>query len=190
LVFLKAELTRLKPQRQANQRSVVLAVHHPPLSIDAVHGGSTGLQQDLDDCFTAAGLWPDLVLSGHAHLYQRFTHRTPSGQQIPYIVAGSGGFAATPPIAKQPPAGTTVGSDTLEVAPIVEFGFLTISTDAKSLTVEFQTSTNAGVQVRDTVSVNLLQRRIVAVAKKSTNQATTPRNKIRPKKQTPPKKGK
>jgi hypothetical protein len=189
LVFLKAELTRLKPQRQANQRSVVLAVHHPPLSIDAVHGGSTGLQQDLDDCFTAAGLWPDLVLSGHAHLYQRFTHRTPSGQQIPYIVAGSGGFAATPPIAKQPPAGTTVGSDTLEVAPIVEFGFLTISTDAKSLTVEFQTSTNAGVQVRDTVSVNLLQRRIVAAAKKSTNQATTPRNKIRPKKQTPPRKG-
>ena len=193
LVFLKAELTRLKPQRQANQRSVVLAVHHPPLSIDAVHGGSTGLQQDLDACFTAAGLWPDLVLSGHAHLYQRFTHRTASGQQIPYIVAGSGGFAATAPIAKQPPAGTTVGSDTLEVAPIVEFGFLTISTDAKTLNVAFQTSTAAGVQVRDAVAVNLIQGQIApaakqgapavkksAPAKKSTNQAKVPPRKTRP----------
>jgi hypothetical protein len=159
-VFLKAELTRLKPQRQANQHSIVLAVHHPPLSIDAVHGGSTGLQQDLETCFAAAGLWPDLVLSGHAHLYQRFTHRSASGQEIPYIVAGSGGFAATPPIAKQPPPGTTIGDDTLEIAPIVEFGFLTITTDAKTLKVVFQTSTSAGVQLRDSVAVDLIHGRI------------------------------
>jgi predicted phosphodiesterase len=190
LVFLKAELTRLKPQHQANQRSVVLAVHHPPLSIDAVHGGSTGLQQDLDDCCTAAGLWPDLVLSGHAHLYQRFTHRTAGGQQIPYIVAGSGGFAATPPIAKQPPVGTTVGSDTLEIAPIVEFGFLTISTDAKTLTVEFQTSTSAGVQVRDSVSVNLIQGRISTAPMKNVKQATVARKNARLMKRALSRKGK
>ena len=190
LAFLQAELTRLKPQRQANQRSVVLAVHHPPLSIDAVHGGSTGLQQDLDACFTAAGLWPDIVLSGHAHLYQRFTHRTASGQQIPYIVAGSGGFAATPPIAKQPPAGTVVGDDTLEIAPIVEFGFLTISTDAKTLDVAFQTSTAAGVAVRDTVSVNLIQGRIAAAAKKSASRTNASRKKTRPTKRAPPRKAK
>jgi len=197
LVFLKAELTRLKPQRQANQRGVVLAVHHPPLSIDAVHGGSTGLQQDLDACFTAAGLWPDLVLSGHAHLYQRFTHRTASGQQIPYIVAGSGGFAATSSIAKPPPPGTTVGNDTLEVAPIVEFGFLTISTDAKTLNVSFQTSTAAGIQVRDSVSVNLIQGRIgpaakqnVSAAKKNVSRAKAQRRATRPTKRAPGRKGK
>ncbi len=190
LAFLKAELTRLKPQRQANQRSVVLAVHHPPLSIDAVHGGSTGLQQDLDDCFTAAGLWPDIVLSGHAHLYQRFTHRTASGQQIPYIVAGSGGFAATPPIAKQPLAGTVVGDDTLEIAPIVEFGFLTISTDAKTLEVAFQTSTAAGVAVRDTVSVNLAQGRIAAAAKKSASRTKASRKKTRSTKRAPSRRAK
>jgi hypothetical protein len=185
LAFLEAELARLKPQRQANQRSVVLAVHHPPLSIDAVHGGSTGLQQDLVTCFAAAGLWPDLVLSGHAHLYQRFTHRTASGQEIPYIVAGSGGFAATPPIAKQPPPGTTIGDDTLAIAPIVEFGFLTISTDAKTLTVAFQTSTSAGVQLRDSVSVDLVHGRIASAKKSATKSESTTVKKSRPTKNTP-----
>src|SRR5260370_194044 len=41
LNFLKSELARLKPQRQAGQRAVILALHHPPLSADAKHGGST-----------------------------------------------------------------------------------------------------------------------------------------------------
>jgi len=190
LAFLEAELTRLKPQRLGNQRSVVLAVHHPPLSIDAVHGGSTGLQQDLDDCCTAAGLWPDLVLSGHAHLYQRFSHQTVSGQQIPYIVAGSGGFAATAPIAKPPPVGTTVGEDTLVVEPIVEFGFLTITTDAKTLSVEFQTSTAAGVQVRDSISVNLVQSPIAAATKKKAKPAAKARTKAGPVKGAPARKRK
>jgi hypothetical protein len=36
------------------------------------------------------------VLSGHAHLYQRFTRKV-DGREIPYIVCGSGGFAITPP---------------------------------------------------------------------------------------------
>lgn len=156
LNFLTGELTRLKADRLANKRAIVLAVHHPPLSIDAVHGGSTGLQADIEKCATAAGLWPDLVLSGHAHLYQRFTHKTATGKSIPYIVSGSGGFAATAPMQKSPPAGTTLGPDTLVVAPIVEFGYLTLVSTGKQLTLTFKTSTAAGVQQRDSVSINLV----------------------------------
>src|SRR5207237_4087324 len=96
LHFLTAELGRLKADREAGKRAVIVACHHPPASVDAKHGGTTGLADDIDGACRAAGLWPDAVLSGHAHLYQRFT-RSVGGREIPYVVAGSRGFAATPP---------------------------------------------------------------------------------------------
>ncbi len=161
LAFLQNELKRLKPQRQAGQRAVLVAVHHPVLSVDAKHGGTTGLGTDIDSCCAAAGLWPDAVLSGHAHLYQRFT-RVHNGKQIPYVVSGSGGFAATRPIAGLPSAPLTIGDHTLEIDPIVEFGYLTITTDAKTLTITFKTATVKGVAMRDFVTVDLRQGKITS----------------------------
>ncbi len=154
LTFLQSELTRLKPDRQAGKRAVLLAVHHPPLSADARHGGSSGELADIDACCKAAGLWPDAVLSGHAHLYQRFT-RVVQGKQTPYVVAGSGGFAATAPLGGLPNAPVRVGDHTLVVNPIVEFGYLTVTTDAKTLTITFKTATNRQVMQRDMVTVDL-----------------------------------
>jgi len=154
LTFLQNELKRLKPDRQAGKRAVLLAVHHPPLSADARHGGSSGELADIDACCTAAGLWPDAVLSGHAHLYQRFT-RTIQGKETPYIVAGSGGFAATAPLGGLPNAPVKVGNYTLVVNPIVEFGYLTITTDAKTLTITFKTAVQKQVMQRDSVTVDL-----------------------------------
>lgn len=162
LDFLKSELTRLKPDRKAGKRAVVLALHHPPLSADAKHGGSTGAQVDIDQACKAAGLWPDLVLSGHAHLYQRFTRVVSNGQQTPYLIAGSGGFSATPPRGKLPPAPITVGDHTLEINPIVAFGYLTITTDAKTLSVTFRTADAGGVHDKDSVSVDLQTGKIAA----------------------------
>lgn len=154
LTFLKSELRRLKPDRQAGKRAVIIAVHHPPASVDATHGGSTGIEADLDSCCQAAGLWPDVVLSGHAHLYQRFT-RTIQDKETPYIVAGSGGFAATAPLGGLPNAPVKIGNYTLVVNPIVEFGYLTITTDAKTLTITFKTSVQKQVMQRDSVTVDL-----------------------------------
>lgn len=153
--FLTSELTRLKPDRKAGRRAVVLALHHPPLSADARHGGSTGAQADIDKACQTAGLWPDLVLSGHAHLYQRFTRVLASGQETPYIVSGSGGFAATTPRQQLPAVCQMVGDHRLELDPIIDFGYLTVTTDAKTLTVVFKTSDNTGVHQRDSVSLDL-----------------------------------
>jgi hypothetical protein len=157
LGFLQSELLRLKPLRQAGQRAVIVALHHPPLSVDASHGGSTGSQQDLDAAFQSAGLWPDMVLSGHAHLYQRFTQRVNNNkQQIPYLVSGSGGFAATPPQENVGPAPITVGNDTMEIDPIIKFGYLTITCDGNTLTATFNSpGSNGTVAALDTVSVNM-----------------------------------
>lgn len=163
LDFLAGELHRLKPQRQAGKRAVIIAVHHPPLSVDAQHGGSSGVESDLSQVCEAAGFWPDMVISGHAHLYQRFTRRLmQTGQEIPYIVAGSGGFSATSPQQKLQPAPITVADYTLEINPIVKFGYLLITCDANTLTATFRSPADDGtVADLDAVSVNLKTGKLV-----------------------------
>ena len=156
LDFLNAELQRLAPARKAGERAVIVACHHPPVSVDSKHGGSTGLADDIDNAARAAGFWPDAVLSGHAHLYQRFTRKV-DGREIPYVVAGSGGFAATPPKEGLPNAPITVGEYTLVKQPIVEFGYLTVTIDLSKrtpyLTITFNDRTNR--HTHDTVRLNL-----------------------------------
>src|SRR3954451_528899 len=61
LAFLTDELRRLKPKREAGERAVILACHHPPTSVDEDHGGTLGLSDDIDHAATEAGLWPDAV---------------------------------------------------------------------------------------------------------------------------------
>ena len=162
LTFLTSELKRLAPDRKAGKRAILIAVHHPPLSCDAKTGGSAGLMQDIDACCKSANQWPDMVLSGHAHLYQRFT-RTVNGRQVPYIVSGSGGFAATRPMQAAPPAGTVVGDHKLEVDPIIHFGYLTLTTDGKTLSAQFKTAPQIGTSaVADSVTVNLVSGTITA----------------------------
>ena len=163
LTFLKSELQRLAPDRNAGNRAVIIAVHHPPLSVDSLHAGSTGEQTDLDTVCQEAGLWPDAVLSGHAHLYQRFTRIAgPNKKQTPYITAGSGGFAATPPQTAAGPAPITIGNDTMVIDPIVKFGYLTVTCDARTLCITFNSpAPNGGLAQLDSVCVNLKAGKLV-----------------------------
>jgi 3',5'-cyclic AMP phosphodiesterase CpdA len=84
----------------ANDPCVIVAVHHPPFSLDSVHGGYPHILDALDRCCEATGVWPHAVLSGHVHNYQRFTREVKNGKgkgrEIPYLVAGAGGVANTP----------------------------------------------------------------------------------------------
>jgi hypothetical protein len=139
LEFLKSELQRLKPEREARERAVIVACHHPPASVSE-HPGSAGLDKDLKSAFEEAGLLPDAVLSGHAHLYQRYT-REVDGREIPYVVAGAGGFSETHPLTAVK-APVTQGEYTLVADPIVAFGYLTVTVDmnAKRLTIGYRPS--------------------------------------------------
>jgi hypothetical protein len=156
--WLVAELQRLAPQRKALSRAVILACHHPPVSADLTHGGTTGLANDLDRAFTAANFWPDAVVSGHAHIYQRFT-RSLGGRQIPYVVAGSGGHNALVPTGEQAGEAPRSWNDyTLEVGPTAAYGYLTVTVDmsdpaAPVLTLAFTAPANPPAS--DSVSVTL-----------------------------------
>jgi len=181
LQFLEAELARLKPSRVAGERAVIIAAHHPPLSADAKHGGSTGISNDIDMACQKAGLWPDAVLSGHAHLYQRFTRRI-ANQEIPYIVSGSGGYNAKAEAHGQvPKAPFTEGDITLEIDPVVEYGYLTVTVDmtsaAKQMTIAFS-ATKSGTSTKpvknlDHVTVDLVKHQIV----KARRPVKSPANK-------------
>jgi len=156
--WLVSELQRLAPLRKALGRAVILACHHPPVSADLTHGGATGLTNDLESAFTAANLWPDAVLSGHAHIYQRFS-RTLGDRQIPYVVAGSGGHNALVPTGEQAgEAPQTWNEYTLEVGPVAQYGYLTVSVDmttamAPVLTIAFTAPADSAAA--DSVSVTL-----------------------------------
>ncbi len=75
--------------------ALIVAVHHPPYSGDTDHSGSSAIHKVLFDSFAAAKRFPDLILSGHVHNYQRFTTKVagPDGtHHITCVVAGAGGY--------------------------------------------------------------------------------------------------
>jgi acid phosphatase type 7 len=90
IAWFKGELKAADPSV-----ALIVTVHHPPYSGDVEHSGSSAVYTVLFDSFKATGRYPNLILSGHVHNYQRFTHtvKGPHGQlQIPLVVAGAGGY--------------------------------------------------------------------------------------------------
>ena len=84
---------------------------------------------------------PDAVLTGHVHNYQRFT-RALQGRQVPYIVAGAGGYwhlhamaaaagGRTPETGWQAPAPN--GDVTLQQAVADRHGFLRLTVSAGAI---------------------------------------------------------
>jgi DNA repair exonuclease SbcCD nuclease subunit len=78
--------------KAASEKCLIVAVHHAPYSLDSTHGGYPRILESLDNAIAASRRIPDLVLSGHVHNYQRFS-RNIDGREIPYIIAGAGGYA-------------------------------------------------------------------------------------------------
>ena len=126
-------------------KALIIAVHHPPYSLDIAHGGYPEIGIAIDRMIQATGRIPTLVLSGHVHSYQHF-ERDLGGKKIPYIVAGAGGYANSPKLLHkietnangQPlPASFQTKHEDLKLMSHndKEPGFLRISIDAKEKTL-------------------------------------------------------
>lgn len=96
ITFLQQQLAAALSARNAAgaaPEALILAVHHPPFTGSSQHFPSAAMLAQIDSCCQQAGIWPDLVLSGHAHLYERYTRTMAAdGREIPYVVSGNGGY--------------------------------------------------------------------------------------------------
>jgi hypothetical protein len=72
-------------------RPLLLALHHPVISLDDHHSGSTLMHELMDGASQETGRLPDVLLTAHVHNYQRFTRRW-GDREVPFIVAGAGGY--------------------------------------------------------------------------------------------------
>lgn len=150
LNFLAQQLAAAKAERDRGQgRALVIATHHPPFTGSPSHVPSPTMLKQIDEACDAAGIQPDLHLSGHAHLYERYT-RTVGGKQIPYLVAGMGGYYNLPglkppnrrPVAPEPPLSGTDASGNplrLDVYNDNTFGFLRLTVSPASIAGVFVT---------------------------------------------------
>ncbi|MFD0792752.1 metallophosphoesterase family protein [Mucilaginibacter litoreus] len=73
-------------------KMLILCMHHAPYSADTNHGSSLRMINLINDVFENTKVRPDVVFSGHVHNYQRFTRRYEDGENLPFIIAGAGGF--------------------------------------------------------------------------------------------------
>jgi len=108
--------------------ALIVTVHHPPYSGDIEHSGSTVVEKTLFSAFKKTKVYPDMILSGHVHNYQRFT-LAKKALQIPCVVAGAGGYTNLGTLhtinGAAPPSPLPLsGGLTLEKYDQTNFGFL------------------------------------------------------------------
>lgn len=103
--WLETTLKTIRKARAKHRKALVFASHHPPYSqgfsqSKQGHPGSPKMLTQMDEACQSAGLWPDMVLSGHSHNYQLYKRRVPNGSSseklIPYVIAGTGGIGSQP----------------------------------------------------------------------------------------------
>jgi len=185
--FLVAQLKEINAARGNNapRKALIVAVHHPPFSGGGGHSGSGQMLQDLDAAFQSAGIQPDVVLSGHAHNYQRFTRTvTTKGKttQIPYVVAGCGGHNIQPlkltpirtpvttPLAGKPVPNVTGDSSLRQY--FNGFGHLMITVTSQIVTIDLIGTKRQSELPFDSVTVDLATNTITHETPPQTHPAT------------------
>ena len=115
------------------------------------------LRDTLDESFARAGRIPDAVFSAHAHNYQRYA-RVHDGRQVPYVVAGSGGFPELHGLGygvpDLPASFAGLPDLTLEAYQHRAFGFLTVSCRREGVSVDYNTVVRRRPELFDSFAVS------------------------------------
>jgi hypothetical protein len=159
LVFLYNELTRLKKLRSGGLPAVILAIHHFPRWFpDQSKKDPNSLA--IDATCKKAGFWPDAVICGHAHLYQRVV-RQDTGQDIPYVMTGAGGYGISPQEELAKPYMAKIASDGTRLGRILnESGYVRATVTRPSrgdatLRFEYHSVKQTSDEPDDVCTVNL-----------------------------------
>ena len=157
LQWLDKTLSKLK--QSGDQRALVITTHHPPYSSGG-HSPSKLMLEQIDAVCKANAVAPHAMLAGHSHNYQRYTRTTDFGSgsvEIPFIVAGCGGHAAS---IVTDAHGQHMGETVFEKS-MKGYGYLMITADARQLAIEMLETTSGIKQSFDTVTVNIANHRLV-----------------------------
>ena len=117
----------------ADDRALILALHHPVYSFDVYHSGSSKMADALENAIRDTGRVPNLVLSGHVHDYQRIEQTISSVAPTPFIVTGNGGYHNLHAVH------TAVGSKAQDTGAVLKYasdktwGFLTLTIDGNKI---------------------------------------------------------
>jgi Calcineurin-like phosphoesterase len=144
--FLAASLKSIAASRQSSRttKALLICTHHPSFSA-AGHTGSATMLAQIDAACTTAGIVPHVMLSGHAHNYQRYT-RTNTIAHSPatttFIVAGTGGYGLDPIAAATASAANTANAQAAANPPVFNkslgtYGYLRINITAKQISIQF-----------------------------------------------------
>ena len=172
VAWFQGELKAADPNK-----ALIVTIHHPPFSGDDEHSGSSVAGQVLMSGFKATGRYPNLVLSGHIHNYQRFTNvvQGPKGPlQIPYVVAGAGGFTNLGPMQQVNGALPKVplalgGGLTLVQYDATNFGFLRLAVSKTQIigtymSAPYTSGASPAAKVLDSFTVDLVKNTVVTGA--------------------------
>jgi hypothetical protein len=144
---------------RGNKKALVIATHHPPYSSGG-HSPSKEMLAQLDKICNDAEVVPHAMLAGHAHNYQRYTRTTTlAGRQveIPYIVDGCGGHAAS----AVPEAGGQHHGETVFEKSLKGYGYVLMTATATQLTLQMFETTNGVKNPYDKVTVDISTYRVV-----------------------------
>jgi hypothetical protein len=146
-------------RKKGNKKALIIAVHHPPLSVGA-HSSSTEMLADIDDSCNLAGIMPDALFAAHSHNMQRYTRYLNFGGkniQIPFFVCGCGGRMIQPVVQAN---GARTGDHTYDKS-VSAYGYLKVIANAKTLNIQFIEIKSGEKQIFDNVIVDLATNQIV-----------------------------
>ena len=164
-------VNELRTASLQKEKALMVCIHHAPYSADNNHGSSRPMIQFLESAFEEAGVLPDIVFSGHVHNYQRFSKKYPSEKEVPFIVAGAGGYVTLFPLVPTSQPGFTGNDVLLDDVSLKTYcdskhGFLKISIEKNgaglTLTGEYYTIPN-DVALEAVEHVSLFDRFTIAI---------------------------
>ncbi len=117
----------------AEDKALIVALHHPVYSFDDHHSGSPAMADALQHAINDSRRVPNMVLTGHVHNYQRIERKIAGETPTPFLVAGAGGyFHLHGMTADTGHTDKSVGA-TLMFHDQYHHGYVTLTVDAKSI---------------------------------------------------------
>jgi hypothetical protein len=151
ITFLTNSLKTIAAARKKSgiRKALLIATHHPSFSTGG-HTGSVTMLAQIDAVCKSVGIVPHLMMSGHAHSYQRYTRTntiTSTPATTTFLVAGTGGYGLQP---VSPATGT--GTPVYNKA-ISAYGYLALTITAIQIKATFWQVPAGAVTPFDSVTI-------------------------------------